>query len=76
MDIFPADSLHAGVILSAVHNWQSKLDGGTEIWVVYFDLLKVFGSYHPNLSLITLEIPIHLVAWISGYLYNQQLTAS
>ena len=64
-----------GAILSAVHDWHINLDDGAEVHAVVFDLQKAFDSV-PHATLISklsnLDIPSHLVAWISSYLCSRK----
>ena len=64
-----------GAILSSVHDWHINLDDGAEVHAVVFDLQKAFDSV-PHATLISklsnLDIPSHLVAWISSYLCSRK----
>ena len=64
-----------GAILSAIHDWHSELEDGAEVQsVVFFDLQKAFDSVpHRKLlqKLTHLNVPPHIIAWISSYLCNR-----
>ena len=55
--------------------WHGHLDGGAEVQAIFFNLQKAFNTV-PHVKLITklssLDIPSHLVAWISSYLYSRR----
>ena len=57
-----------------VQEWHSHLNGAAEIQAIFFDLQKAFDTV-PHVKLISklssLDIPSHLVAWISNYLYSR-----
>ena len=64
-----------GAILSAVHDWHVNLNSGAEVQAVFFDLQKAFDTV-PHAKLISklsnLDIPTHLVSWISSYLCSRK----
>ena len=64
-----------GAVLSALHDWHYKLDGGAEVQAVFFDLQKAFDTVPHDkliLKLYDLHVPTHLVSWISSYLWNRK----
>ena len=58
-----------------MQEWHSHLYGAAEMQAIFFDLQKAFDTV-PHAKLITklssFDIPSHLVAWISSYLYSRQ----
>ena len=64
-----------GAVLSALHDWHYKFDGGAEVQAVFFDLQKAFDTVPHDkliLKLYDLHVPTHLVSWISSYLWNRK----
>ena len=62
-------------IFSDVHDWHINLDDGAEEQAVFIDLQKAFDSVpHARLmsKLSNLDMPSHLVAWISSYLCSRK----
>ena len=59
---------------SATSEWFIHLERGLEVQAVFFDLQKVFDSVPHRLlieKLHHLEVPSHLIRWISSYLHNR-----
>ena len=71
---FQARKSTTNAILSATNEWFIHLENGAEVQAVFFDLQKAFDSV-PHCLLIEklhqLEIPTHLIRWISSYLHNR-----
>ncbi len=71
---FQAGKSTANAILSATNEWFIHLENGLEVQAVFFDLQKAFDSV-PHCLLIDklhrLEVPSHLIRWISSYLHNR-----
>ena len=61
-----------GAILSAVHDWHINLDDGPEVQAAFIDLQKAVLHARLISKLSNLDIPSHLVAWISSYLYSRK----
>lgn len=66
-----------GAILSALHAWERYLENGLETAAVFFDLSKAFDTV-PHLKLLEKlrqrNVPQHLIALISSYLYDRKQT--
>ena len=58
-----------------MNDWHCHLDRGAELQTVFFDFQKVFDTV-PHAKLISkltaLNIPPHLVSWISSYLCSRK----
>ena len=71
---FQACKSMTNAILSATNEWLLHLEVGLEVQAVFFDLQKAFDSV-PHCLLIDklhqLEIPDHLIRWMTSYLYNR-----
>ena len=71
---FQAHKSTTNAILSATNEWYIHLENGAEVQAVFFDLQKALDSV-PHCLLIEklhqLEIPTHLIRWISSYLHNR-----
>ena len=76
---FQACKSTTNAILSATNEWFIHLENGAEVQAVFFDLQKAFDSV-PHCLLIDkihqLEIPSHLIRWISMQLPTQPSPAS
>ena len=61
-------------ILSATNEWFIHLENGSEVQEIFFNLQKAFDSV-PHCLLIKkifqLEVPGHLISWISSYSRGQ-----
>ena len=61
-------------ILSSTNEWFIHLENGSEVQANSFDLQKAFDSVPHCLlieKLFQLEVPGHLISWISSYLHNR-----